>query len=97
MAKVTKQIQQLFLRLLNFAPELLNKTQEEAKLQNTSFDALIRTAVEKHLRDLTVAREQPEAEQEQEAKEYATLLLRAHFAEDRNEFLTADDIRSWYK
>ncbi len=97
MAKVTKQIQQLFLRLLNFTPELLNKTQEEAKLQNTSFDALIRTAVEKHLRDLTVAREQREAEQEQEAKEYATLLLRAHFAEDRNEFLTADDIRSWYK
>jgi hypothetical protein len=76
---------------------LLNKTKEEAKLQNTSFDALIRTAVEKHLRDLTVARERREAEQEQEAKEYATLRLRAHFAEDRNEFLTADDIRSWYK
>jgi hypothetical protein len=88
MAKVTKQIQQLFLRLLNFTPELLNKTKE---------DALIRTAVEKHLRDLTVARERREAEQEQEAKEYATLRLRAHFAEDRNEFLTADDIRSWYK
>jgi hypothetical protein len=97
MAKVTKQIQQLFLRLLDFTPGLLNKTQEEAKLQNTSFDALVRTAVEKHLRDLTVAREQREAKQEQGAKEYATLLLRAHFAEDRNEFLTADDIRSWYK
>lgn len=97
MAKVTKQIQQAFLRLLTFTPELLNKTQEEAKLQNTSFDALIRTAVEKHLRDLTIAREQRETEQEQGAKEYATLLLKSHFAEDRNEFLTADDIRSWYK
>lgn len=85
------------MRLLNFTPELLNKTQEEAKLQNTSFDALIRTAVEKHLRDLTIAREQRETEQEQGAKEYATLLLKSHFAEDRNEFLTADDIRSWYK
>lgn len=97
MARVTKQIQQLFLRLLNFTPELLNNAQEEAKLQNTSFDALIRTAVEEHLRDLTVAREQREAKQDQEAKEYATLRLRAHFAEDRNEFLTPDDILSWYK
>jgi len=52
---------------------------------------------DKHLRDLTVAREQREAKQEQGAREYATLLLRAHFAEDRNEFLSADDIRSWYK
>lgn len=53
--------------------------------------------MEKHLRDLTIAREQRETEQEQGAKEYATLLLKSHFAEDRNEFLTADDIRSWYK
>ncbi len=67
MAKVTKQIQQLFLRLLNFTPELLAKTQEEAKLQNTSFDAVIRAAVEKQLSDLRVAREPKEAE----LREYA--------------------------
>jgi hypothetical protein len=36
MAKVSKQIQQLFLRLLNFTPELADRTQKEAKLQNTS-------------------------------------------------------------
>src|SRR5260370_8258736 len=84
MAKVTKQIQQLFLRLLNFTPELLAKTQEEAKLQNTSFDAVIRAALEKHLGDLKVAREPKEAE----LREYARLVLRAHFAEDRNELLT---------
>jgi hypothetical protein len=90
MAKVSKQIQQLFLRLLNFTPELLHKTQEEAKLQNTSFDALIRTAVEKHLRDLMVAREPKEAE----LREYARLVLRAHFEEDRNEFLTEGAIRA---
>ena len=90
MAKVTKQIQKHFLRLLNFTPELLHKTQEEAKLQNTSFDALIRAAVEKHLRDLTVAREPKEAE----LREYARLVLRAHFEEDRNEFLTEGAIRA---
>lgn len=90
MAKVTKQIQQLFLRLLNFTPELLDKTQEEAKLQNISFDSLIRTALEKHLRDLMVAREPKEAE----LREYARLVLRAHFAEDRNEFLTEGAIRA---
>jgi hypothetical protein len=57
MAKVTKQIQQLFLRLLNFTPELLNKTQKEAELQHTSVDVLVRDAVEKHLKDLSAARE----------------------------------------
>jgi hypothetical protein len=88
MAKVSKQIQQLFLRLLNFTPELLNKTQEEAKLQNTSLDAIIRAAVEKHLRDLTVAR------LEADLGEYARLVLRAHFAEDRNEWLTEGAIRA---
>jgi hypothetical protein len=88
MAKVSKRIQQLFLRLLNFSPELLAKTQKEAELQNTSFDALIRAAVDKHLRDLMVAREQKEADLGE-----AHLRLRAHFAEDRNEFLTEDDIR----
>ena len=90
MAKVTKQIHQLFLRLLNFSPELLAKTQEEAKLQNTSFDAVIRAALEKHLGDLRVAREPKEAE----LREYARLVLRAHFAEDRNEFLSEDGIRA---
>jgi hypothetical protein len=86
MAKVSKQIQRLFLRLLNFTPDLLDKTQEEAKLQNTSFDAVIRAAVEKHLRNLMVARDE-------ELGEYARLVLRAHFAEDRNEFLTESAIR----
>lgn len=88
-SKVSKQIQRLFLRLLNFTPELLDKIQAETKLQNTSFDALIRAAVEKHLRDLTVAPRPKEAESE----EYARLALRAHFAEDRNECLTEDAIR----
>jgi hypothetical protein len=75
---------------LNFTPELLAKTQEEAKLQNTSFDALIRAALEKHLSDLKVAREPKEAE----LREYARLVLSAHFAEDRNEFLTESAIRT---
>jgi hypothetical protein len=88
--KVSKQIQQLFLRLLNFTPELLARAQQEAKLQGTSFDAVVRVAVEKHLRDLRVARERQEAE----SREYARLLLRAHFAEDRNEFLTEGAIRT---
>ena len=90
MAKVSKQIHQLFLRLLNFAPELLANIQQEAKLRNTTFDALVRTAVEKHLRDLRLAREKQEAE----FGNYARLLLRAHFAEDRNEFLSDDGIRA---
>ncbi len=89
----SKQIQQLFLRLLNFTPELLAKTQEEAKLQNTSFDALIRAAVEKHLRDLMVARE-PKEPKEAGSREYARLVLQAHFAEDRNEFLSEGVIRA---
>jgi hypothetical protein len=88
--KVSKQIQQLFLKLLNFPPELLAKTQQEAKLHNTSFDALVRVAVEKYLKALTTAREEEEAK----AGEYARQLLWAHFEEDRNEFLTADDVRA---
>jgi len=90
MAKVGRHIHRLFLRLLNFTPELLAKTQEEAKLQHTSIDALIRDAREKHLKDLKVAREE---EKEEETREYARLVLRAHFAEDRNEFLTENAIR----
>ena len=86
--KASKEIQQLFLQLLNFTPDLLAKTQREAKLHNTSFDALVRVAVQKYLKALTIAREQREAE----FGEYARLLLQAHFAEDRNEFLTADAI-----
>jgi hypothetical protein len=78
------------MRLLNLTPELLAKTQEEAELQHTSIDLLIRDAVEKHLRDLKVAREE---EKEAETKEYAHLVLGAHFAEDRNEFLTENTIR----
>jgi hypothetical protein len=89
-AKVSKQIQQLFLRFLNFPPELLAKIQQEAKLQNTSFDGMVRVAVEKYLKTLTVAREQ----QESSVGEYARLLLRAHFEEDRNEFLTDNTIRA---
>ena len=87
MARVNKQIHELFLRLLNFTPELLAKTQKEAELQHTSIDVLIREALEKHLRDLKVARE------EMEMREYARLALRAHFEEDRNECLTEDTIR----
>jgi len=90
MAKVGKQIHRLFLRWLNFTPELLAKTQEEAELQHASIDVLIRDAVEKHLKDLKVAREE---ENEAETREYARLVLRAHFAEDRNEFLTENAIR----
>lgn len=90
MAKVGRHIHRLFLRLLNFTPELLAKTQEEAELQHASIDVLIRDAVGKHLEDLKVAREE---EKEAETREYARLVLRAHFAEDRNEFLTDDDIR----
>ena len=90
MAKVGKQIYGLFLRLLNFTPELLAKTQEEAELQRTGIDVLIRDALEKHLKDLKAAREE---EKESETREYARLVLRAHFAEDRNEFLTEDAIR----
>lgn len=59
--EVSKETQQLFLKLLNFTPDLLAKTQHEAKLHNTSFDALVRAAVEKYVNALTVAREQREA------------------------------------
>jgi hypothetical protein len=90
MAKVGRQIHRLFLRLLSFTPELLAKTQEEAELQHTSIDVLIRDALEKHLKDLKVTREE---EKDAETREYARLVLRAHFAEDRNEFLTENDIR----
>jgi hypothetical protein len=86
-AKVSKQVQRLFLRLLNFTPALLAKAQEEAELQHASIDVLLRDALEKHLKDLKVAR------QEAETREYARLVLRAHFAEDRNEFLAEDAIR----
>lgn len=88
--RVSKQIQRLFLKLLNFSPELLDKTQEEAKLQNTSFDAVVRVAVEKYLKALAIAREQEEAK----TRAYAHLLLRAHFAEDRNECLSEAAIRA---
>ena len=90
MAKVGRQIHRLLLRLLNFTPELLAKTQKEAELQHASIDVIIRDALEKHLEDLRVAREK-DAEAEQ--REYARLVLSAHFAEDRNEFLTEDAIR----
>jgi len=90
MAKVGRQIHRLFLRLLNFTRELLAKTQGEAELQHASIDVLIRDALEKHLKDLRVAREE---EKEAETREYARLVLRAHFAGDRNEFLTEDAIR----
>ena len=90
MAKVSKLIQWLFLRLLNFTPALLAKTQEEAELQHTSIDVLIRDALEEHLKDLKVGRQE---EKEAETREYARLVLRAHFAEDRNEFLAEDAIR----
>lgn len=90
MAKVSKQIHRLFLRLLNFTPALVTKTQEEAELQHSSIDVIIRDALQKHLKDLKVARQE---EKEAETREYARLVLRAHFAEDRNEFLTEDAIR----
>jgi hypothetical protein len=90
MAKVGRQIHRLFLRLLNLTPELLAKTQEEAELQHASIDVLIRDALQKHLKDLRVAREK---DKEAETREYVRLVLRAHFAEDRNEFLTENVIR----
>ena len=90
MAKVSRYIHRLFLRLLNFTPELLAKTHGEAELQRASIDVLIRDALGKHLRDLMAARKE---EKEAETREYARLVLRAHFAEDRNEFLTENAIR----
>lgn len=90
MGKVGRQIHRLFLRLLNFTPELLAKTQEEAEFQHASIDVLIRDALEKHLEDLRLAREK---DTEAETREYARLVLSAHFAEDRNEFLTETAIR----
>ena len=92
MAKVGRQIHRLFLRLLNFTPELLAKTQEEADLQHASIDVLIRDALEKHLEDLRVAREK-DTDADADTREYARLVLSAHFAEDRNEFLTENVIR----
>jgi hypothetical protein len=89
MARVNKQIHRLFLRLLNFTPELLAKTQKEAELQHVSIDVFLRDALEKYLKDLEVARQEEEAEMRQ----YARLALRAHFAEDRNECLTENTIR----
>lgn len=88
--KVSKHIRGLFLRWLNFSPALLARTQEETELQHTSIDVLLRDALEKHLNDLKVARQE---EKEAATREYARLVLRAHFAEDRNEFLTEDGIR----
>jgi hypothetical protein len=93
-AKISKQIHRLFLRLLNFIPALLAKTQERAELQHASIDVLIRDALGKHLKDLKVTRqEERQGEKEAEMREYGRLLLRAHFAEDRNECLTEDAIR----
>lgn len=89
MARVNKQIQRLFMRLLNFTPELLAKAQKEAELQHASIDVLIRDALEKYLKDLKVARQ----EEEVEMREYARLALRAHFEEDRNDCLTENSIR----
>jgi hypothetical protein len=89
MARVNKQIHRLLLRLLNFTPELLAKTQKEAELQHVSIDVFLRDALEKYLKDLEVARQEEEAEMRQ----YARLALRAHFAEDRNECLTENTIR----
>jgi hypothetical protein len=91
-AKVSKQVHRLFLRLLNFTPALLAKTQEEAELQHTSVDLLIRDALEKHLKDIEVARKEKEEVEEAETSDYAHLVLSAHFAEDRNEFLAEDAI-----
>jgi len=90
MAKVGRQIHRLFLRLLNLTPELLAKTQKEAELQHASIAVLIRDALEKHLEDLRVARAK---DTEADTREYARLVLRAHFEEDRNEFLTENAIR----
>jgi dephospho-CoA kinase len=88
-AKLSKRIRGLSLRSLNFTPALLAKVQEEAELQHISIDVLIREVLEKHLKELKVARQEEEAEN----TEYARLVLRAHFAEDRNECLTEDAIR----
>jgi len=60
------------------------------RLLNFTQELLAKTQEEKHLKDLKVAREE---EKEAETREYARLVLRAHFAEDRNEFLTESAIR----
>jgi len=97
-AKISKRIHRLFLRLLNFMPALLAKTQGQPERLHASIDVLIRDAWGKHLKDLKVTRqeerqEERQGEKEAEMREYARLLLRAHFAEDRNECLTEDAIR----
>jgi hypothetical protein len=79
MPKVTK-----FVRL-GLTPELSAEIEAEAKRQNIGVNQLIRTALEKHLKDLT----------EKADKEYAALVLKIHFDEDRTECLTADSIRNW--
>lgn len=66
--------------------KLLDKTQEEAKLRTSSFDSVVRVAVGKYLKALTTAHEQEEAK----TRECACLLLKAHFEEVRNEFLTKE-------
>lgn len=91
MAKIGVQIRRLLLKLLKFEPELLARAQQECDFQHVSIDAFIRDAVEKYLNDLKQRREEVK---EAELKEYAGLLLRAHFAEDRNECLTESAIRS---
>jgi hypothetical protein len=70
-------------------PTKLAKTQKEAELQHASIDVLISYALEKHLKDLKVARQNKEAEM----REYARLALRAHFVENHNECLTENTIR----
>jgi hypothetical protein len=73
-----KKIRWLFLRLLNFTPELVAKTHKESQLQHACIDVLIRDARGKHLKDLKVARQEEDAEM----REQARLGLRAHFVED---------------
>jgi hypothetical protein len=68
--------------LSGLTSELSDEAKGEAKRQKTSVYQLIRIALEQHLKDLRAAREK------EELKEYGTLLLRAHFEENRNEFLT---------
>ena len=49
--------------------------------------------ISKATRKAARKRKEAELREDTESRQYARQLLRAHFAEDRNEFLTGEDIR----
>lgn len=91
MARFTKFV------LFGLTPELSDQMGDEANRQKISVYQLIRM-LGKHLRDLRAARENTEREyaaREKADREYAAWVLKAHFDEDRNEFLSENTIRHW--